>query len=68
MEFILIYDWVNEDDGYKYEQWVEWFDTKEELLEAYKKARKEWANMIEIGRLFLSGAVHYCWADIERNF
>lgn len=68
MEFVLIYDWVNEDDGYKYEQWVEWFDTKEELLTAYREARKYWAEMINIGRLYLSGAVHYSWADIERNF
>ena len=68
MEFVLIYDWVDEETGSKYQEWVDWFDTKEELLAAYKEARKRWASMIEIGRLYLSGAVHYSWADIEQMF
>lgn len=68
MEFVLIYDWVDEESGHKYEQWVKWFDTKEELLDAYRKAQRYWAEMILIGRLYLSGAVHYDWEDIERNF
>ena len=67
MEFVLIYDWVNE-DGSEDEQWVEWFDTKEQLLAAYKEARKIWGYEIEINRLYLSGAVHYSWADIEQMF
>lgn len=67
MEFVLIYDWVSE-DGSEDEQWVEWFDTKEQLLAAYKEARKIWAYDLEISRLYLSGAVHYSWADIESQF
>lgn len=68
MQFVLIYDWVDENTGEAYERSVKWFDTKEELLAAYKDARKYWAEMIKIGRLYLSGAVHYSWADIERYF
>lgn len=68
MEFILIYDWVDENTGENYQSQMDWFDTKEELLAAYKEARKRWAEMISIGRLYLSGAVHYSWADIERYF
>lgn len=68
MEFVLIYDWVDEETGKEYQQWVDWFDTKEELLAAYKEARRRWAYMVDTGRLYLSGAIHYSWADIETNF
>lgn len=67
MQFVLIYDWVYE-DGSESHQWVEWFDTKEQLFAAYKEARRKWAYMVDIGRLYLSGAIHYSWADIETNF
>ena len=38
MEFILIWDWVDEDDGFLYEQHADFFATKEQLFEAKKKA------------------------------
>lgn len=66
--FILIYEWINETDGSLYEQTISWFDTKEELLEAYKKAKQTYHYQINIGRLFLSAAVNYSWADIELLF
>lgn len=66
--FMLVYEWINETDGSLYEQTISWFDTKEELLEAYKKARQTYLYQISIGRLFLSAAVNYSWADIERLF
>lgn len=66
--FMLVYEWINETDGSLYEQTISWFDTKEELLEAYKKARKIFHYQVNIGRLILSAAVNYCWADIERLF
>lgn len=66
--FILIFDWVDEETGQNYDNWVYWFDTKEELLEAYKHWRNYYAHMIEIGRLYLSAAVNYSWADIEQLF
>ena len=68
MEFMLIYEWINETDGSLYEQRIEWFDTKEELLEEYKQAKKLYQEMIKIGRLYLYGGIHYCWADIENLF
>ena len=66
--FMLVYEWINETDGSLYEQTISWFDTKEELLEAYKKAKQTYRYQINIGRLFLSAAVNYSWADIELLF
>ena len=68
MEFLLIWDWVDENDGYEYEQRIDWFATKEELLEAYKKAREEFKAWVKMGRLILSPAVGYSWADLEMLF
>lgn len=68
MEFLLVWDWVDENDGYRYQQYVDFFDTKEELIEAYKKAKKEYDAHITRGNLYLSPAIGYSWADIERLF
>ncbi len=66
--FMLVYEWINETDGSLYGQEISWFDTKEELLKAYAIARRTHHYAIKIGRLFLSAAVNYSWADIERLF
>ena len=66
--FMLVYEWMDEENGYLYDQEISWFDTKEELLEAYAKARKTFAYQVKIGRLLLSAAVNYSWADIENLF
>lgn len=68
MEFILIWDWVDEDDGFLYEQHADFFATKEQLLEAKKKAEEEYSWQIAVGRLILSPAIGYSWADLERLF
>lgn len=68
MEFVLIWEWVDEDDGYRYEQHTDWFDTKEELMEAYHNARMEFMAWIKMERLHLHGAVRYSWEDLDRNF
>lgn len=68
MEFILTYDWIDEDNGYLYERNFDVFNTKEELFEAKKKAEKEYAYQVKIGRLILAPAVGYSWADLERLF
>jgi len=66
---MLVFDWVDEDDAFqKYEQWVNWYDTKEELIEAYAKARDYWSEMIAIGRLHLIPAIEHTWEEIERDF
>ena len=66
--FMLVWEWVNETDGSLYEQRIDWFDTKEELLEAYEKARGEFKAWTKMGRLYLSAAINYSWADIETLF
>lgn len=68
MEFLLIWDWVDEGDGSLYDQQVEFFATKEQLFEAKKKAEETFSYQVGIGRLILSPAVGYCWADVERLF
>ena len=68
MEFILIWDWVDEDTGWSYQQDADFFATKEQLFEAKKKAEKEYEYFIQIGRLILSPAIGYSWADIDRLF
>ena len=68
MEFLLVWDWVDEEFGWNYQQCVDSFRTKEELLAAYKKAREEYREMIAIGRLILSPAIGYSWADLEQLF
>ena len=66
--FMLVWEWKDEDTGELYEQRIDWFDTKEELLAAYKKAREEYSKMVNIGRLYLVAAINYSWADIEDIF
>ena len=68
MEFILCFDWVDEDTNYLYEQQFECFATKEQLFEAKKKYEKEFNWQIGIGRLILSPAIGYSWADVDRLF
>lgn len=66
--FMLVWEWIDEDTGYLYEQSVDWFDTKHELIEAYHNARMEYIDYINVGRLLLSAAVNYSWHDIETLF
>jgi hypothetical protein len=71
MEFALIFEWVDGELDCEQAEWfqqVKWFDTKEGLLNAYREAQRRWADMISAGRMYLSGAVHCSWADIERIF
>lgn len=68
MEFILVWDWIDEDTHYVYEQHVDFFATKEQLFEAKKKAEEEYRWQIGIGRLMLSPAIGYSWADLDRLF
>lgn len=68
MEFLLVWDWVDEDTFDLYEQRVEFYGTKEELLEAKKEAEEKYSYQVGIGRLILSPAIGYSWADIDRLF
>ena len=68
MEFLLVWDWIDEYTFDLYEQRVESYGTKEELLEAKKKAEEKYIYQIAIGRLILSPAIGYSWADIDRLF
>lgn len=68
MEFLLVWDWIDEETFDLYQTQVEYFDTKERLLEAKAKAEKEFDWQINIGRLILSPAIGYSWADFNRLF
>lgn len=68
MEFMLIWEWIDEDTFDLYEQRVDFFATKEELFEAKKKAEEQFKWQIGIGRLILSPAIGYSWADVDRLF
>lgn len=68
MEFLLVWDWVDEDTLDLYEQHVDFFATKEQLFEAKKKAEEQFSYQVGIGRLILSPAIGYSWADVERLF
>lgn len=68
MEFLLVWDWVDENDGFCYQQYVDSFRTKEELLKAKAKTEEDFSWQIKIGRLILSPAIGYSWADLERLF
>lgn len=68
MEFILIFDWIDEADGSLYETYTKSYGTKEELFEAKKYWEKEFSWQTGIGRLILSPAIGYSWADLERLF
>lgn len=68
MEFMLIQEWIDEETFALYEQRVDFFATKEQLFEAKKKMEKDFAYQIGIGRLILSPAIGYSWADVERLF
>lgn len=66
--FMLVWRWINEKSGELYEEWVDCFDTKQELTEAYHNSRMKYIKQINIGRLILSAAVSYSWSDIEEKF
>lgn len=68
MAFILIWEWIDEETFELYEQRVEFFTTKEELFEAKKEAEETYSYQVGIGRLILSPAIGYSWADIARFF
>lgn len=68
MEFMLIWEWIDEETFELYEQRVEFFATKEQLFEAKKKAEETYSYQVGIGRLILSPAIGYSWADIARLF
>ena len=68
MEFMLVWEWIDEDTFDLYEQRVDFFATKEELFEAKKKAEEQFKWQIGIGRLMLSPAIGYSWADVDRLF
>lgn len=66
--FMLIWKWINEKSGELYEQWIDCFNTKQELIEAYHNYRMRYIEQINIGRLILSPAVNCTWSDIEEKF
>jgi len=66
--FMLVWEWIDEDTGALYEQHIDWFETKEELMTAYVAARVEYVKMVNLGRLLLSAAVNYSWSAIELYF
>jgi len=66
--FGLCYEWIDENDGYLYEQRIDWFDTKEELLEAYNKELAYWVQLISINRLFLFPIIRYTFTEIKEGF
>ena len=71
MNFALIWDW-NVDFGWCEEDWAKWnveyFNTKEELIEAYEQAR-QWNNeYIEDGSLVLTVSVCYNIDEIKTRF
>ncbi len=68
MEFMLIWEWIDEDTFELYEQRVDFFATKEDLLKAKEDAEEQFSYQIGIGRLILSPAIGYSWEDIDQLF
>lgn len=68
MEFLLIMEWMDEENGYLYETWVESYRTKEELLAAKKKTESDYDWQVKIGRLHMFPAIRYSWSEIEKEF
>lgn len=68
MEFVLIWEWIDEETFELYSSRVEFFATKEQLFEAKKKAEETYSYQVGIGRLVLLPAIRYSWADIDQLF
>ena len=68
MEFLLIFDWVDENTFELEENYIRSYGTKEELFEAKKYYEEMYSWQVGIGRLILSPAIGYSWADIDRLF
>ncbi len=68
--FMLIWEWMEGPEEYPMvvKQEIDFFDTKEELIEAYKKANKDHDYLIENGELFLSLGVLYSEEEIYKHF
>ena len=68
MEFLLIWDWIDEDTLDLYQQCVDSYKTKEELLKAKKRAEETFSYQVKIGRLILSPAIGCSWATLDLLF
>ena len=68
MNFMLVYEWIDENTGYRYEEEVSFFDTKEELFAAKKWAEEDFKWQIKVGRLILHAGVRYDWDEIRDYF
>lgn len=63
--FGLIYEY---DDTYTSTQRIDWFDTKEELLDAYEQVSKLEQDAIKNNKLYLSMVINYTQEEMENNF
>ncbi len=66
--FGLVSEWIDEVTGELFEQWIDWYGTKEELFE--KKARVEniYSDYIAMGRLIVYPVVRYDWDELNNYF
>lgn len=66
--FGLVSEWIDEVTGELFEQWIDWYDTKEELLEKKEILENAFCDHIAIGRLIVYPVVHYDWDEFIHYF
>lgn len=66
--FGLVSKWVDEVTGELFEQWIDWYDTKEELLEKKEIFENTFSDYIAMGRLIVYPIVRYDWDELNNYF
>ena len=66
--FGLVSEWIDEVTGELFEQWIDWYDTKEELFEKKAKVEDVFCDHIAMGRLIVYPVVRYDWDELNNYF
>lgn len=66
--FGLVSEWIDEVTGELFEQWIDWYDTKEELFEKKAKVEDVFSDYVAMGRLIVYPVVRYDWDELNNYF
>lgn len=66
--FGLVSEWVDEVTGELFEQWIDWYDTKEELFEKKAMVEDVFCDHIAMSRLIVYPVIRYDWDELNNYF
>ena len=66
--FGLVSEWIDEVTGELFEQWIDWYNTKEELFEKKERVENTFSDHLAMGRLIVQPVVRYDWDELNNYF